>query len=286
MPPPLRPALIGLDLDGTVLDHTGEMPRRVRDALIALHLAGVNIAFLTGRRPLTARPKVDHLELPAYVATNSGCLLWEIPGWHQLARQLFPPELVQPVARLLEPYSANFYVDASREGFEFFYLDRQPSPELELYMERYGGNSRRVSDVADLAGYEITQVAMPGDPGLVELLRDRVTAEFDGALLALSVRWPLMPAQSLEIFHPLANKGGALAHFAQLLGVGQAQVLAVGDDTNDLAMLEWAGWGVAMPHSGPDVRAVAQETLAGEGGEALGALLEGLLSLPVEPQPS
>jgi Cof subfamily protein (haloacid dehalogenase superfamily) len=279
MPPPLRPRLVGLDLDGTILDSQGELREPVRAALLALHAAGVHVAFLTGRRPLTARMRLDGLDLPAYVATNSGCLLWRLPGWQQIARQLFPAELVLPVAELLEPYSANFYVDASRAGFEFFYLDRQPSPELDIYMERYGGNSRRVSDPAELAGYEITQVAMPGKPELVEELQGRIITQFDGQLLALSVRWPLMPAQSLEVFHPLANKGGALAHFAELLGVAQSETVAVGDDTNDLAMLEWAGWGVAMPHSGPDVRGVAQQTLTGDGPEALAEFLGSLLEL-------
>jgi hydroxymethylpyrimidine pyrophosphatase-like HAD family hydrolase len=247
-------------------------------ALQDLHRAGVQLAFLTGRRPLTAQPKLDHLELPGFAATNSGCLLWELPAWRQLRRQPFPAELVVPVAETLAPHSANFYVDASREGFEFFYLARQPSPELEQYMQRYGANARRITDPLELDGCEITQVALPAPPSIVEELRQRVCARFDGALLALSVRWPLLPAQALELFHPLANKGGALAYFAGLLGLGPEDVLAVGDDTNDLAMLEWAGWSVAMPHSAADVRAAARETLAGDGLDALADYLESLLN--------
>jgi Cof subfamily protein (haloacid dehalogenase superfamily) len=277
MPPATRPRLVGLDLDGTILDSKGDLQQRVRDALIALHLAGIHVAFLTGRRPLTARPRLDGLGFPAYAATNSGCLLWKLPEWEQIGRQMFPAKLVQPVARLLEPHSANFYVDASREGFEFFYLDRQPSPELEIYMERYGGNSRRTSDPAELTGCEITQVAMPGSVGLVQQLQKRISAEFDGQLLALSVRWPLMPAQSLEVFHPQANKGGALARFAELLDVKREQVVAVGDDTNDLAMLRWAGWGVAMPHSSDEIQAASEETLQGDGAQALSEFLGSLL---------
>lgn len=280
MQPLRRPRLLGLDLDGTVVDANNEIPERTIEGLIACERAGIQLAFLTGRRPRTAGFQLKKIGLPAFVATNSGCLLWEYPAWKPLRRRLFPAELVQPLAQLLAPYSVNFYVDSLEHDFEFFYLKRELSPVLEEYLARWNFAAREISDPQEMEGYDVTQVAMPGDDQLVISKRDEVAASYDGRVLALAVRWPLIPSLCLELFHPEGNKGSALKHFARLSDVPREQVVAVGDDVNDLAMLQWAGWGAAMPQAGEDTRAAADEVLDGVGVEALAPLLKRLRELP------
>jgi len=272
--------MLGLDLDGTVVDGTNRIPAQTIAELRACEQAGIRLAFLTGRRPRTAGYHLDKIGLPAYVATNSGCLLWEYPTWQSLKRQLFPAELVQPLAELLAPHSVNFYVDSLEHDFEFFYLKRQHSPQLEEYLHRWNFVAREIAEPAAMAGYGITQVAMPHAEEVVRGLRDAVAARFDGRVLALAVRWPLIPTLCLELFHPDANKGAALQHFAELLNVPRERVAAVGDDVNDLAMIEWAGWGVAMPQAGSETQAAADEVLEGDEAEALAPLLRRLRELP------
>jgi Cof subfamily protein (haloacid dehalogenase superfamily) len=276
-----RPRLIALDLDGTVVDNSNEVPEPTLAQLRACAGMGIELAFLSGRRPRTATKHLDRIGLRSFVATNSGCLLWRYPGWVQLARRAFPPDLVQPIAELLIPYSANFYVDGMRHGFEYYYLDRQPSPVLDLYLKRWGFEARRIADPEEMDRYEITQVAVHASEQEVLRLRDEVRTRFGGRVLALAVRWPLLDELVLELFHPQANKGSALAFFADQLGLGPSDCLAVGDDVNDLAMLRWAGWGVAMPGATVEVRAGADETLAGDGPQALALLLEKVLAMPV-----
>jgi hydroxymethylpyrimidine pyrophosphatase-like HAD family hydrolase len=278
--PVRRPLLLGLDLDGTVVDAANEVPAETIAELRACEEAGIRLAFLTGRRPRTAGFQLKKVGLPAYVATNSGCMLWEYPAWQPLRRQLFPADLVQPVAGLLAPYSVNFYVDSEEHGFEFFYLKREHSPQLEEYLTRWHFVSREIADPAEMAGFGITQVAMPHSDAVVRGLRDAVAARYDGRVLALAVRWPLIPTLCLELFHPEGNKGSALQYFAELAGVQRERVAAVGDDVNDLAMLAWAGWGAAMPQAGEETRAAADEVLEGEGAESLPPLLRRLRELP------
>ncbi|MBN1965730.1 MAG: HAD family phosphatase [Anaerolineae bacterium] len=270
-----------MDLDGTVVDSANTIPPQTVDALHACHEAGIALTFLTGRRPATTAPHLERLGLPCRVATNSGCLRWEYPGWKLTGERRFDQELVAPVADMLAPYSANFYVNSHAEGFEYYLLDRQPTPELEEYLVRYGFRIRRINAAAQLNGAPITQIAMPGPDGVVMGLRDAIMARFPGRVLALAVRWPLLGIMALELFHPLANKGDALKQFAGELGIEQARTLAAGDDVNDLAMLKWAGHGVAMPGAGAEVVAAAGEQLEGNGAAALAPYLRGLLELPV-----
>lgn len=275
-----RPQLLGLDLDGTVVNSNNQVPAAIQQELQAWHAAGITLAFLTGRRPLTAGKHLDAIGLPAYAATNSGCLLWEYPSWKPLAQQYFPPNLVLPIADMLAPHSANFYVDSLRHGFEFFYLEREPSPLLDEYLSRWGFQARRIKDPGEMEGYQITQVAMPETDGVTLKLRDAILERFGGQLLAMAVRWPLLPCLALEVFHPDANKGSALAYFASLQSTPHELTAAVGDDVNDLAMIEWAGLSAAMPNSAPELAAAAKIRLEGEQDVALARLLKYWRELP------
>ena len=100
---------------------------------------------------------------------------------------------------------------------------------------------------------------------------------FGKALLAMAVRWPLMDVLALELFHPQANKGYALEYFAGMLGVESRDCIAAGDDVNDLPMIEWAGYGVAMPQAGEGVRQAADLVLKGDGANALAGFLSRLV---------
>jgi hypothetical protein len=275
--------LLGLDLDGTVIDELGAVPEATHAALHACHAAGISLAFLTGRRPRTAGLLLESIGLPALVATNSGCLLWEYPGWRLLERRLLPQALIAPIAGLTAPYTVNFYCDTSQSPYEFIQLRRETTPETAEHLRRYGANVWTVEDAAEVVGHPVTQAALPAALGITERLRDRVRAALDGQVLALSVSWPLLPTVALEVFGSEATKGRALQYFAERTGVPRRACLAVGDDVNDLTMLEWAGHSVAMPHAGSEVRAAAVECLAGDGPRALAPHLEVLLRLPPWP---
>jgi 5-amino-6-(5-phospho-D-ribitylamino)uracil phosphatase len=268
--PPAKPRLIGLDLDGTILDARGELGDSMLAALTACRRAGIELAFLTGRRPLTARMGLERYLDRAYVCTNSGCLLWSYPDWQSVAEpRLFPRELLHEICEELAPHSLNLYHEAGPEGAGRVLFKRQCTPETEHGMLLYGSGNRTVTTLEELESVEnITQVALPCDAELAYELRDRVRQRFGDRLVALAVRWPMVPCTALELFHPAANKGSALEHFAGLHGFAREEVLAGGDDSNDIAMLQWAGWAVAMPHAQAEVRDVCDAVLESDDGQA------------------
>jgi Cof subfamily protein (haloacid dehalogenase superfamily) len=270
----VRPRLIGLDLDGTVLQPDGTLGDAMRAALEACRSAGIALAFLTGRRQYTAQLALGDFPGPALVCTNSGCLLWEYPQWTSFGQsRLFPRELLAEVCDALEPHSVNLYHEAPAGEAGRVLLKRRCTPETEHGMLLYGANNRTVTAVDELAAVpNITQLALPCDESLAGELQELVRERFGERLLALSVRWPMIPCHALELFHPEAHKGQALAQFAAHLSIPQAEVMAGGDDTNDLAMLRWAGWGVAMPHAQAEVREASDVVL--EGADSQAALAE------------
>ena len=81
----------------------------------------------------------------------------------------------------------------------------------------------------------------------------------------------------LEISAPGVSKASALAGVCAELGVGSEQVVAFGDMPNDLAMLSWAGWGVAVANAHADVLAAADEVTASNDDAGVARVLERLL---------
>jgi Cof subfamily protein (haloacid dehalogenase superfamily) len=260
--------LIGLDLDGTVLDHHGDMSDAMLAALTACHDAGIHIAFLTGRRPKTTRVGLLRWEHDAFVATNTGCLTWEYPAWKPLQRRLFPIALLPELVELLAPYSVNLYHDAGEDDPGYVHLKRQSTPEMIEVRARFGEGTREIDDLSQLDGEAITQLALPATAEVLLPLQARIRERFGERLSPLVMRWPLVPCLGLEVFDPGGNKGVALASFAGRLGVEATQVAAVGDDANDIAMLEWAGVAVAMPHAQNEVRDAANVLLEGYDSQA------------------
>lgn len=257
MLPPARPRLVALDLDGTLLDELHGPAPQMLEALLACRRSGIELAFLTGRRPITARMGLEGFCEPAHVATGSGCLIWEYPAWRRLATRRLGAELARELAEFLAPHTVNLYLDSDTETAGVAHLRRECTPETAVCRERFGYDPHTVHDLDSVDYERVTQIALPCAAELAQSLRDRVRESFGERVFPLAVRWPLVPCTALELFAPEANKGSALAFIADRLGIHQAQTLAVGDDVNDIRMLEWAGHSVAMPQANAETRAAA-----------------------------
>jgi hydroxymethylpyrimidine pyrophosphatase-like HAD family hydrolase len=302
--PPLRPQLIALDMDGTVCDDTNAVPPENIAALRACRAAGIHIAILTGRRRTTLEPVLELLyrecemeagpapapptdrpaTTPWLLATNSGGLVWEYPGWRMLAAQAMPPALAQAVADALAPHSLNLYVNpAACDGTEIVHLQRAPSAAFDRYFARFSAGTRSLpaASAPDLATLPITQFALPEEDAVVFALAERLRAQFaPDELSVLTMRWPLLDMRGLEAYSPACNKAAALEAIARQLGVPRERTAAAGDDQNDRPMLGWAGSSAAMPHTPDEVAQAAQQRLPGAGVASLAPWLHALAGLP------
>jgi Cof subfamily protein (haloacid dehalogenase superfamily) len=284
-------------MDGTICDSNNNIPAENIAALRACREAGIHIAVLTGRRRNTLAPQLELLYhqceprpgTPWLAATNSGGLLWEYPGWLQHSACVMDRQLAQQLLQVLEPSSVNCYVNpASSGGRELVHLRRTASPQFDRYFARFGHDALHLSDAQQLLDFEITQFAVPADDHLVYELAARVQASFNSEVLSvMTMRWPLLGIRALEVYRPESNKAAALTAIAAALNVSREDVVAVGDDQNDLPMLRWASLGAAMPHSTTEVIAASDLHLAGSGVGALAPWLESLLSAstPLLPEP-
>ncbi|HEX3004189.1 MAG TPA: HAD family hydrolase [Angustibacter sp.] len=262
------PALVALDVDGTILDHDGELSDRVRSAVQAVAASGRHVVLSTGRSLIATTPVLDRLSLTSgYAVTSNGA-----------------------VTLRLDPSLDDGYELADVMTFdprEALTLLREHLPEAVYAVEDLGLGFRLTAPFPDgeLIG---TMTVVPFD----ELL--------EGPATRVVVRSPdHTPEQFLEIIERIGLRGGSYtvgwtawldiapdgvskAHglqvVAEALGVAASDVLAVGDGRNDLEMFAWAGRSVAMGQAPPEVQEAADEVCADVYTDGLADVLEKVLT--------
>ena len=155
----------------------------------------------------------------------------------------------------------------------------------ELYVAAVTEHARAYADfqsiplhpVGDLLGWierPPTKLVVVDDPARLDVLRPRLEARFDGRLfIAKSLPY------FLELASPAISKGSGLAFVAEHLGFDAARTVAFGDGENDLELLEWAGYAVAVANAHELLKARADWVCPGAAEEGVAQVLEALLDL-------
>lgn len=269
----MRPRLVALDVDGTVLDHDGRLTERVRAAVRAIVETGTHVVIATGRSLVATLPVLDQLGLlTGYAVTSNGSVTVRLDpalanGWDAVEVVTFDPS---PVLRLLREHlpSAVYAVEDFGMGFRL----TGPFPDGELI------GRLTVVPFEDLLATPATRVVVRSPEHTPEDFLDLVRRlGLHGGSYA--VGWTAW----LDIAPEGVSKAYGLAIAADALGVGPADVLAVGDGRNDVEMFSWAGRSVAMGQSPAEVQAVADQVCAAVEGDGLADVLDDLLAEPQTP---
>lgn len=260
--------LLAFDVDGTIMGTDGKLADRTADAIDAAVAAGAICTLATGRDWSGVHRILDRVAGLSHALCVNGIEVFERDG--------------------SELYSVEIAVEAAIEAVEIL---RLTLPDIAIG--------------AGLAG------ELVGEPGILALM-DEGIGEFtlvDDVLTALRpgvrdlVLWHPTLSENLDRFHVVCSealhiegvdvaftgmpmieivpegcgKDTGLAWLADHLGVPRADVVAFGDGLNDLAMLRWAGHGVAMGQAEPEVHAVADEVTATNDDHGVAAWLEARL---------
>ncbi|MEW5762356.1 MAG: Cof-type HAD-IIB family hydrolase [Bacillota bacterium] len=239
--------LVAVDLDDTLLNGNFEIGPRARRALALAQEKGVTVTLATGRMYRSARPIAQELGLTAPLITYQGALVKDAAG-EEYAHYPVPVPWAREVIRCLQARGChiNVYVNDN------LYM-RSLTPGGARYATISRVPVHVVEDVEEtLALGAPTKVLAIAAPEEVDLLLRELAPAFTGRLHVTKSK-----PHFLEISHPLATKGRALASLAGQLGVPREAVLAIGDGYNDLDMLAFAGLGAAVANACPEARAAA-----------------------------
>jgi 5-amino-6-(5-phospho-D-ribitylamino)uracil phosphatase len=256
--------LIALDLDGTLLDSRGRISERNRAAVAAARDRGVRVALVTGRRFRDARPVALELGLDVPVVSHNGALTKHARTLETVAVRLLTAEAAAAVVRTGRAHGADALVSDDHEGAGLLVYDRvsEGNTALRKYIEwsrrvvgdEAAGAVRRVESLEAYLDHDPLHVTFSGGCGAMERLAEELRRELGAAVRLLLTLYPKPDFALLDVIHADASKGAGLAAVAAEHGLGAEEVMAVGDNYNDLEMIEYAGTGVLMGNADPALR--------------------------------
>jgi hypothetical protein len=268
--------LLALDLDGTLLTARGEISERNFEAVKAARERGVTVSVVTGRRFRDACPLALKLGLNAPVISHNGALTKHAESLETVAMTLLPMEAAREVLRLGRTENVDAMVSADPRGlgvllYETLHDENIPLKRYIAWAKRIHGPEaeeavRHVESLDDHLHLEPIHISFSGGCAPMAELQIKLESELGQTVKVYATVYPHLDFTLLDILHPEASKGVGLRAAATELGATREEVMAVGDNFNDLEMLRYAGLGVVMGN--------ADETLKNENGFHLTATNE------------
>lgn len=244
-----RPLMVCLDLDGTTIDYDSVLHPEVRDAVLATSAAGHTVVIATGRTLMATLPLARELELTTgYLVCSNGAVVVrlhpELPDGHEIVEKVtFDPG---PALALLREHLPGAFVAAEVIGVGHRISAGFPQDLLQ--------GELTLASWEELGSEPVTRLTFH-DPGGTE--QEFLDAIDDIGLHG--VNYSVGYTAWLDLAPEGVSKASALEGVRRWLGVEPCDTVAVGDQRNDLEMLDWAARGVAMGQAPAEVLAAADE---------------------------
>lgn len=264
------PLLVASDVDGTLLGAEHEPSPRTRAVTRRMVDAGVPLVLATGRPPRWVPRVCEALGVHALTVAANGAVLYDAGTDRVLAAEALAVDVLAQVADGLRAAVPGCGLAVERVGAGAFDRREEQFVSEPAYVHAWPHPDHRHVAPGDLLAEPVVKVlarhptrtsadmAVAARRAVGHLVD--VTYSAGGGLLECSVR-------GVDKAHGLAR---AVAHH----GVAAPDVVAFGDMPNDLAMLRWAGHGVAVANAHPDVLHVADEVTASNLDDGVASVLE------------
>jgi Cof subfamily protein (haloacid dehalogenase superfamily) len=261
----VRVAAVACDLDRTLIAQDYVLRPRTRAALEATRARGIYVIVVTGRmfqavRPyLTGPEPVVCYQGAAVADPSTGAFLRHVPIPLELAREAI--DAIQEAG-----FGLNCYVD------DELYVARV-TPEAAQYARFQHIELHEVGPLLAWLEEPPTKLVVVGDPERLDGLGADLRARFHGRLF-IAKSLPFF----LEFAHPAVSKGSGLQFVADRLGFSPHETIAFGDGENDLELVDWAGYAVAVDNAHELVKARANFVCPSVDEEGVAQVIEAFLA--------
>ncbi len=265
-------SLVALDLDDTTLHSDSTLSAAAREALLSLSATGAEIVIASGRAFSALPESLLSLGVARYAITSNGAAINRTADGSRVSAYTLSEQAARailsavPDDMILEafwegtPYSDHRYVeDPERFGCKAAYVPyirttRRPLGDVRAFIR------------AHISALDSINIVCPS-PEVRAQLEARIAAVTDDVYITNSAR------HLLELVDLRAGKGAALRDLCGMLGVGRAHVAAFGNADNDVDMLDFAGFGVAVANAAPNCLATADLITASNNDDGVAAVL-------------
>ncbi|MGC2321005.1 MAG: Cof-type HAD-IIB family hydrolase [Terriglobales bacterium] len=277
MNPAIR--LLAIDIDGTLLDPQFQVSAANLAALKRAHQAGVEIVLVTGRRHQFALPIAQSLGLDLWLISSNGAVTRSAQG-ELFHRDLLPAQTARDLIALMELYRGNLVLTFDREGKGALALER--TEELTSHIQRWIENNLQYIDfVVPIERALVTdpiQAMFCGTIARMQEAEGRLrAAPLADRITVLKTRYDARDLVIVDVLNQGCSKGHALERWARHRGLTREQVMAIGDNYNDVEMLEFAGVPVIMGNAREDLKQNGWRVTLSNEESGVAAAVEGVL---------
>lgn len=248
--------LVALDMDGTLLNSQKECSQRTIDTLKKAQQQGVWIVPVTGRA-INGLPQVLKDLNVRYGIFCNGASCYDLHKNKLMVANHFSIEEALQLLHMGDKYDATHDVYAGGCGYcEAYYLDHFAEYTTDVQIQKLILNTRKRLDGTLDDFLKNSQMTVEKVNMFFKDLDEREIAKKEFAATGLTDPVSAL-YNNLEMGKKGVNKGMALMQFIKVLGLKKEEVMACGDASNDLLMIQYAGIGVAMKNGNDEVKAVA-----------------------------
>jgi len=271
--------LLAIDIDGTLLDPHFQISERNRSALRAAHDAGIEVLLATGRRHDYALPVAAELGFPVWLVSSNGALIRSSEGKTFYADRL-PATTAVKLIRHMDEFRGHAVLTFDRPGHDALVLERME--ELNQSIARWLENNRPyihyVSPIENALTEDPIQAMYCGRIERMAAAQIRLAeAEFLDEITILKTQYDHRDLCILDILIRDCSKGHALRRWAEAKGLRREEIVAIGDNYNDLEMLEFAGLPVVMGNASEDLKQNGWRVTASNSESGVALALEEIL---------
>jgi Cof subfamily protein (haloacid dehalogenase superfamily) len=250
--------LLAVDIDGTLLDSRGRLPDAHRAALARATDRGVDVALVTGRSFHFTRPVLDLLALPLAVICNNGAVVKNTRG-DTLMRRLLDRDAARQIlaaTRHLEDSVALVFDRPDERQIVFERMDWTHPNRRGYYQKNKAYIAEAPAPLADMLAEDPIQVMFNGSVAPMRALARSLRAmDIADRFTVAITEYEQRDFSLVDVNGAACSKGSTLAQWTAARGIAPAEVMAVGDNLNDVEMLDFAGVAVVMANAADAVKA-------------------------------
>jgi hypothetical protein len=272
--------MIAIDLDGTLLSPTGAVTPRTKAAVHACLASGYLVCFATGRNFTESQTILDavaHYDSAVFVG---GAMVIDTKQRLTLHRTLMAPQLARELCGFFETrgHAVLALQDTGHAGVDYLISrDIEPNSATRQWLSVTAATAQFVSGLAEHSHEHTIRVGIVAPMETADAMQADLNASFGSRIVSHSILVPAYGVQVVEVFDPAVNKWVGILFLAQRHKVEAKEIIAIGDDVNDLPMVREAGLGVAMGNAHPQLKAAARRVIGSNAEDGLAVFLEELV---------
>jgi Cof subfamily protein (haloacid dehalogenase superfamily) len=253
--PPIR--LIAVDIDGTLLNSQFRISEKDLQALRRAHQQGIEVILVTGRRHAFALPIAQQLGFDLWLISSNGAVTRSLQG-EAFHRDLVPAATCLEVCAAMQEFRGNMVVTFDKESKGALVLERMDelTSSIRHWLEK---NMQYIEFVVPI------ERALTSDPvqamfcGTISRMQAAVrtleSKQVKDHITVVRTEYPVRDLCIVDVLNRDCSKGHALKRWAHYRGIPREQVMAIGDNFNDLEMLAFAGAPFIMGNACEELKA-------------------------------